>query len=77
MQGARRGTFADPRVAEILSGFERFKVDQTRVEREAAEAAAEYSGRGVPTVIVYRGGQELFRITGFEPADQFLKRLGG
>jgi hypothetical protein len=30
---------------------------------------------GVPTVIVLAGGAEAFRITGFEPPDQFMKRL--
>jgi len=30
---------------------------------------------GMPTVIVFSDGDEQFRITGFEPPDQFLKRL--
>lgn len=68
-------TFADPQVAEVLGGFARFKVDQTRATEEAVEAAGEYQVRGVPTVIVYRSGQEQFRITGFEPPAQFLRRF--
>ncbi len=68
-------TFADPRVAEVLRGFARFKVDQTRDDEAAKGVAAAHAVRGVPTVIVYRSGQELFRITGFEPADAFLSRL--
>jgi thioredoxin:protein disulfide reductase len=68
-------TFADPRVAEVLSGYARYKVDQTKASPEAAQLAADYKVVGVPTVIVYRSGAEVFRITGFEPPDQFLERL--
>jgi len=68
-------TFSDPAVREILDGFVRFKVDQTRASEEAVALAKEFEVRGVPTVMVYRGGAEIFRLTGFEPPDQFIKRL--
>jgi len=68
-------TFSDPRVAEILDGFVRFKVDQTRASKEAVALAREFKVRGVPTVMVYRDGEEVFRITGFESAEQFLERI--
>ena len=68
-------TFSDPRVKEILDGFVRFKVDQTRASKEAVGLAKEFKVLGVPTVMVYREGDEAFRLTGFESADQFLKRL--
>lgn len=68
-------TFSDPRVAEVLDGFVRFKVDQTRATEEAAALAAEFGVFGVPTVILYRDGAEDFRITGFEPPETFLERL--
>jgi len=68
-------TFADPRVAEALSGFARFKVDQTRSTDAGDEAATRFEVMGMPTVIVFRDGSERFRITGFEPADRFLARL--
>jgi thiol:disulfide interchange protein DsbD len=68
-------TFADPRVAGILAGYTRFKVDQTRSDDAAAAVAQQFGVLGVPTVIVYTNGQEKFRITGFEKADRFLKRL--
>jgi thiol:disulfide interchange protein DsbD len=68
-------TFADARVAEILSGFVRFKVDQTRASKEAVALAKEFEVRGVPTVMLYRDGEEVFRITGFEPPERFLERL--
>ncbi len=68
-------TFADPRVAEVLSGYARFKVDQTRSSAEGDAAATEYEVMGMPTVIVFQDGEEQFRITGFEPPEQFLKRL--
>jgi thiol:disulfide interchange protein DsbD len=68
-------TFSDPRIKEILDGFVRFKVDQTRASKKAVELAAEFNVLGVPTVMVYREGKEVFRLTGFESADQFLARL--
>lgn len=68
-------TFSDPRVKEILDGFVRFKVDQTRASKEAVALAREFKVLGVPTVMVYRDGAEVFRLTGFESADQFLKRI--
>ena len=68
-------TFADPRVAAELSGYARFKVDQTRSNEIGDTAASEFEVMGMPTVIVFSDGDEQFRITGFEPPDQFLKRL--
>jgi len=68
-------TFSDPRVAEILDGFVRFKVDQTRASKEAVALAKEFKVMGVPTVMLYRDGAEVFRITGFESAEQFLPRI--
>lgn len=68
-------TFADPRVAEVLSGYARFKVDQTTSTDVGDDAAMRYEVMGMPTVIVFRDGTEQFRITGFEPADRFLARL--
>ncbi len=69
-------TFADPRVASVLERFARFKVDMTKASAENRSLAAEYGVRGVPTVIVYRDGREAFRLTGFEPPERFLERLG-
>jgi len=68
-------TFADPRVAAELSGYARFKVDQTRSNEIGDTAASEFEVMGMPTIIVFSDGDEQFRITGFEPPDQFLKRL--
>ena len=70
-------TFSDPRVARELGAFERFKVDMTRATAANRKLASAYGVRGVPTVIVYRDGTELFRITGFEPPERFLERLKG
>jgi len=70
-------TFADPEVAAILNGYARFKIDQTRQDDEARSVASKFEVRGVPTVIVFAEGREVFRITGFEPPAQFLKRLQG
>ncbi len=68
-------TFADPRVSKILDGYSRFKIDQTKQDDEARAVASKYGVRGVPTVIVFSGGNEVFRITGFERPERFLKRL--
>lgn len=68
-------TFSDPAVAAILDGFVRFKVDQTRTDEAAAVVAREFNVLGVPTVMVYRNGEEVFRITGFEPPEQFIERI--
>jgi len=68
-------TFAHPSVAEVLSGYARFKVDQTKSSKVGDAAAGDFEVMGMPTVIVFRDGEEQFRITGFEPPEQFLKRL--
>jgi thiol:disulfide interchange protein DsbD len=68
-------TFSDPRVAGVLSEFARYKVDQTRSNPVGDRAAMEFKVMGMPTVIVFRDGRELFRITGFEPPERFLERL--
>ena len=68
-------TFSDPEVAAILDGFVRFKVDQTKTDRAAAEVAREFNVLGVPTVMLFRDGDEVFRITGFEPPATFIKRI--
>ena len=68
-------TFADPRVAERLAGYARFKVDQTRSSDVGDDAAMRFEVMGMPTVIVFSDGSERFRITGFEPPDRFLARL--
>jgi thiol:disulfide interchange protein DsbD len=68
-------TFTDPRVASVLADFARFKVDQTKSNPVGDEAVLRYEVMGMPTVIVFRGGVEAFRITGFEGPDQFIGRL--
>jgi len=70
-------TFSHPDVAAVLDGYARFKVDLTETNDAVDEVRRQYGVVGVPTVIVIKGGEEAFRITGFEPAGQFLGRLGG
>ena len=70
-------TFATPAVRGVLEGYARFKVDLTRSTESNQELTSEYGVMGVPTVIVFSGGEEVFRITGFEPSERFLKRLQG
>jgi thiol:disulfide interchange protein DsbD len=68
-------TFSAPEVRTVLEGYARFKVDLTRATDSGQALIAEYGVMGVPTVIVFSGGEEVFRITGFEAPDRFLKRL--
>lgn len=68
-------TFADPQVEKRLADYDRFKVDMTRSTEENSKLARRYSVRGVPTVILYRNGHEVHRLTGFEPPQRFLTRL--
>jgi thiol:disulfide interchange protein DsbD len=68
-------TFAAPEVSAVLASYARFKIDLTRSSSENQALAAEFNVLGVPTVIVLSGGEEVFRITGFEPPEQFLARL--
>jgi len=68
-------TFSDSGVRAVLDGYDRFKVDLTRSTEANQELVNQYGVMGVPTVIVLSGGEEIFRITGFEPPEQFMKRL--
>jgi len=68
-------TFAAPEVRAVLEEYARFKVDLTRSTDANQELTSEFGVMGVPTVIVFAGGEEIFRITGFEPPERFLKRL--
>jgi len=70
-------TFADPAVKASLEGYRRFKVDLTRSSEANQALTAEFGVVGVPTVIVFGDGDEVFRITGFEPPERFLNRLRG
>jgi thiol:disulfide interchange protein DsbD len=68
-------TFADQAVRDGLAGYVRLKVNLTRSSEANQALVTEYGVLGVPTVIVFMGGDEAFRITGFEPPERFLKRL--
>ncbi len=70
-------TFADPTVRDSLAGYSRFKVDLTRSSEANQALTAQFGVVGVPTIVVFDGGEEIFRITGFEPPERFLKRLQG
>jgi thiol:disulfide interchange protein DsbD len=68
-------TFPAPDVSAVLESYSRFKVNLTRSSEGNQALVTEYGVVGVPTVIVFSGGDEVFRITGFEPPAQFLARL--
>jgi thiol:disulfide interchange protein DsbD len=70
-------TFAAPDVAARLAGFARFKVDLTRNDYTTDTLRKRYNVAGVPTLAFFRNGREVAdaRLTGFEPAGDFLRRL--
>jgi thiol:disulfide interchange protein DsbD len=71
-------TFTDPRVAQELDRFVRLKADLTAAEDANTVALTkQYAIVGVPTILwIDASGNEAAsaRLTGFEPADAFLKR---
>ncbi len=70
-------TFSAPEVATRLAGFARFKVDLTRNDPTSDALRSRFEVVGVPTVAFFRNGREVTeaRLTGFEPAREFLQRL--
>jgi thiol:disulfide interchange protein DsbD len=73
-------TFTNPEVVDALDGFVRLKADLTAPDDATTQQLTkEYAVLGVPT-IVFLGtdGKEIAnaRLTGFEPAGAFMKRIG-
>jgi len=68
-------TFSDARVARVLQSYSRIKMDQTKKTEKARKEKFHFGVVGVPTVIVFEGGRERFRIIGFEEPEKFLRRL--
>ena len=50
-------------------GFAKVDVDENQ------EYAAKYGIRGIPTLLVIRGGEEVDRIVGYSPEDEIRTRL--
>jgi len=75
-----RNTYSDARVLAALDRFAVLKADLTDEESTLVQGLRErYDVYGVPTVIfVDASGNEHadLRLTGFEPPEEFLKRLG-
>jgi thiol:disulfide interchange protein DsbD len=72
-------TFSDPQVQKVLRQFVTLQVDMTTGKDPVAnEVAKRFQVRGLPTVVfIGRDGRERkeLRLEGFEPPDEFLKRL--
>lgn len=72
-------TFSDAAVAGELGRFERVKADLTNGDDAKVKALTkEYAIVGVPTIVLLdSAGHEVqaLRLTGYEPAGEFLKRL--
>lgn len=70
-------TFTDPEVIKASSSFATFKADMTKSLSPEVEALRnKFKIIGVPTVIILNSsGQEVSRITGFMPPEEFIKLL--
>ena len=63
-----------PIVAEIASEAEGFKVCSLDVD-ECGEIAAKYNVNSIPTLIVFKGGEEVARRVGFIQKPQILSMV--
>lgn len=72
-----RFTFTDDRVIDATSSYKAFKADLTKSNSSEVEALRkEFKIVGVPTVLLIGSdGNEVERITGFLPPEEFLKKL--
>ena len=62
-----------PVIEEIAAAFEeRLKVVKVDID-ENKELSQEYKVQGIPTLILFRGGQAIERIIGFLPKAQLIK----
>ncbi|MCL6097210.1 MAG: protein-disulfide reductase DsbD [Bacteroidetes bacterium] len=70
-------TFSDPRVVEISKRFTPYKVDMTKtLSDETEQLRNEFNVVGMPTVLIIdSNGKEVYRLTGFVDADEFLKMI--
>ena len=72
-------TFTDPAVVSELDRFVRVKADLTVPSDETTkQLTQQYAILGVPTIVFLdASGSEVrdARLTGFEPADDFLQRV--
>jgi thioredoxin 1 len=64
-----------PTVAEIAHDYAgKVKVTKLNVD-EAMNSAGRYNIRGIPTILVFKGGQVVEQIVGAVPKDQITKAL--
>lgn len=72
-------TFPDPKVAEVLKGFDAYSIDLTHFDSpEADKWRKQYGIAGLPTIVFLNpSGQEIraARIEGFLAPDAFVKHL--
>lgn len=65
----------EPHVVAIAGEYE----DQLRVGRVDADANGrllmQFGIMGIPTLILFKGGQEVARVTGFMPKDRLLSQI--
>ena len=64
-----------PTVAEIAHDYAgKIKVTKLNVD-EAMNSAGRYNIRGIPTILVFKGGQVVEQIVGAVPKDQITKAI--
>lgn len=66
-----------PIVDEIATQYEG-KIRVVKVDADANQnVMQQYSVMGLPTLILFKGGEAVERITGFKPKDKILGKLTG
>ena len=70
-------TFSDERVIKKSEAFSMYKVDMTKTMDDATESIRnKFTIKGMPTVlIINKSGAEVYRLTGFVNANEFLKLM--
>ena len=66
-------TFSDERVIKEMNSFTNYKIDMTKTTQENEDLRKKFNVIGMPTVLILSAdGSEVYRLTGFVNADEFL-----
>ncbi len=65
----------DPVVKQLAEGWDgKVRVLKLDVD-DNPSLAMQYQVMGVPTLMLFKGGQEVERVTGYQPKDRLLKKF--
>ncbi|MFC1878942.1 thioredoxin [Chloroflexota bacterium] len=65
----------DPVIKELAEDWaEQVKVVKLDVDHDP-EVAMQYQVMGVPTLMLFKGGQPVERVTGYQPKDRLVKKF--